>query len=222
MAAACHSCSAGSGDGDMLTGALNIHTHTDILANIRISSGTQGGREPSERTNGSEAMRWKWVVGLVATVMMTTTTATVFAGSWGPRTSTYNKVVRVEGSGVLSRKGGGSESKVTAKDRANDGNTVYGYTDFFWISESCSSFGVSKVIEIGTSRCRTDTGWRTHRYTKAVNNKQVTETFFQDWCNQDGYFCADYGYKIVTGSCAQMGWPVPDSCTYAWVEFHRP
>lgn len=38
----------------------------------------------------------------------------------------------------------------------------------------------------------------------------------------NGNDCATYGYKVVAGACAQMPWPIPDSCTYAYVEYHRP
>jgi hypothetical protein len=62
----------------------------------------------------------------------------VEAVTWGPVTSTYNGKVRVEGSGShYNSSGVNAATKMTVKDRADDGNSVYGSTMFyFWVQSS--------------------------------------------------------------------------------------
>lgn len=150
-------------------------------------------------------------------------TAEAGAAGWGPRTSSYNGQVRVEGGGTLERRDGGSWSRVRVKDRMpNDGNDVYGYTEWFRIQERCSSFGVQlAIVGSSSSQCRIDAKRHARLSTPEITGERTYEKL-ANWCDQDGKHCADYGLKVVAGACAQMGFPIPDSCTYAYVEFHRP
>lgn len=147
------------------------------------------------------------------------------AGDWGPRTSTYNNSIVVEGKGTLTRLAGGSKSYAYAKDRKVDGNNVYSYTDWRKLNEMCSGFTVG-VYTI--SSCSVSSTQVKHKSSPEVGGTNANPspttsfTYTQPWCDSNGNNCADYGLKAIAGACAQMGWPVPDSCTYAYVEYHRP
>src|SRR5262249_14172168 len=145
------------------------------------------------------------------------------AAGWGPRTSTYDGKIRVEGGGTLTRLAGGSYSNLRAKDRMpGDGNNVYAYTSWYRIKEKCGSFGVNLWILSGSgSSCKITDSGMTHWSTPETTGEVIRHRT-QGWCDQDGGNCASYGYKAVAAACAQMGWPVPNSCTYAYVEYHRP
>lgn len=143
------------------------------------------------------------------------------AASWGPATSTYNGSVVVEGSGTMTRLTTGSRSYVAVKDRKADGNTVYGYTNVFRITETCTSFGFSKIITGSSSSCKINST-PIARYSTPETTSTTSRTWERPWCDQNGNNCSNYGQKVVAGACAQMGFPVPNSCTYAVVEFHRP
>lgn len=143
------------------------------------------------------------------------------ADSWGPKTSTYNGNVVVEGYGTITRYAQYSRSGVTAKDRRSDGNTVYGQSRWQRLDERCTSFGISKIIEGTVTSC--DEQLTTVKtYTTRETTSLVYGSFNQYWCDQNGDNCANNGLKVRAYACAQMGWPVPDSCTYAVVEYHRP
>lgn len=160
---------------------------------------------------------------MVSVLLVFGLTETAFAAAWGPKTSSYNGSVRVEGWGTLSRLDGGSRSVVYAKDRNTaDKNPVYGYTNWYKLTEVCTSFGGGKVITGSVSSCATSSTRFGRLATSATYSGTVSGTRTQPWCDSNGRNCADYGLKVVAGACAQMGFPVPDSCTYAYVEYHRP
>jgi hypothetical protein len=146
------------------------------------------------------------------------------AADWGPRTSSYNGSVRVQGDGTVTRLAGGSKSWVVAKDRMSDGNAVYGYTNWFRISEVCYSFGGGKVITGSISACEIYSSPFGRMSTTEVSGsgKTTANSRTQSWCDSNGNNCAYNGLKVVAGACAQMGFPIPDNCTSAYVEFHRP
>lgn len=137
---------------------------------------------------------------LVLTVLaaLVTVPATALADAWGPLTSSYDGIVRVTGSGTLTQLAQGSQSVVTACDEYADPWPVYGYTDFHAIT---SADGTSTL--------------NYHKSSAQVSNSCVTKTLFKDWTYV-------WGYWTAAGACAQVGWPVPDSCTEPIRELHRP
>jgi hypothetical protein len=121
---------------------------------------------------------------------------------WGPITSSYKDRVRVEGEGTFfNDSGADAVNRMTIKDRADDGNNVYGKTSFMvwkynsvqgrdtWVLDQAKSTGEirnqSKTVSLRTSLDQT--GSR---------------------------------YRGVSQACAQMGWPVPDSCSTAVPTFN--
>jgi len=147
------------------------------------------------------------------------------AASWGPRTSSYNGSIVVEGHGSLTRLDGGSRSYSWAKDRKVDGNTVYAYTDWDRMNELCTGFTVGVLTLTSCSATSTQVLHLSSPEVGATSTATYPTTSLyhtRDWCDSNGNSCATYGLKAEAGACAQMGWPVPDSCTYAYVEFHRP
>lgn len=81
-------------------------------------------------------------------------------------------------------------SKVTTADRANDGNNVYASTYFYtWDGTTFSRVRVLSTPEFANT---------TKTQSVSLN-----------------YSYLNVGDKMrgVIQSCAQMGWPVPDSCT---------
>ena len=148
------------------------------------------------------------------------------AYDWGPRHSWFKGNRVVSGEGKQVRKEGGSRSWIRATDRLRDGNQVYGYTDWHKLKEECKSVGASaEVVESSSTVCSVKTERVLHWDVKARADRageSVADAKFKNWCDDDGKACADYGLKQVAGACAQMGWPVPDSCTPASVVYHRP
>ena len=120
----------------------------------------------------------------------------VQAVSWGPVTSSYDGKVRVEGSGShYNDRGVNAANRMTIRDRANDGNNVYGSTVFyFWVESS------SGLMVWGDAR---------HKNTGEVANTTITRTLTT---SLNG---TSEKSRAVSKACAQMSWPVPDSCGQA-------
>jgi hypothetical protein len=125
----------------------------------------------------------------------------VMAGSWGPVSSTYKNIVRVKAEGSFSKSGGstGAQSYFVLTDPVKDGNNVYGkvQTQFYVIG--CTTAGASWCTENWKntkeySRSNTTTTWKTH----------LTQTNFRRDASQ---------VRAIHIACAQMGFPVPDSCS---------
>lgn len=152
------------------------------------------------------------------------------ANPWGPRTSSYKGNVVVEGSGELQWHPGGSEATVTATDPKFDQNVVYGYTEWYELVETCTTVGGSYIFVATETTCSAQSkSYPAHRLQTDESCEEcrppkmvVTNTRLTSWCDSNGGDCADNGFKVVAGACAQMSWPVPDSCTYAYVEYHSP
>ena len=120
----------------------------------------------------------------------------VEAASWGPVTSTYNGRVRVEGSGShYNDRGVNAANRMAIKDRSNDGNNVYGATNFyFWVQSS-----TGQMIW----------GDQRHKSTGEVANSTITRTLTTSLNDESEKS------RAVSKACAQMSWPVPDSCGQA-------
>lgn len=165
------------------------------------------------------------VITMTATaVLLVSGSYVAHANSWGPRSSWYNGEVVVSGFGYQNRVDNGSYATVTAVDKLKDGNDIYAKTRWERLTEYCISFGASKVVEGSVSVCSVSS-----RYFDSISRTRtgdstvpIVATKTQSWCDENGTLCAYKGLKSISYACAQMGWPVPDSCTYASVEFHLP
>lgn len=136
----------------------------------------------------------------VAAMMLMATGAGCDAdpAAWGPNTSTYNGNVVVEGWGrYYNDRASWSRSDMTVTDRRNDGNSVYGKTGFLY-------HGPNSVACGGGGSC-----WylKNTKSTGEWSNEQRTESLYESLV---GDASQSRGQLRV---CAQMGWPVPDSCS---------
>ena len=116
--------------------------------------------------------------------------------SWGPITSTYNGSEVVRGSGSFTDGGANASATMTVQDSKNDGNSVYGKTRFQY-----------KFYNTGTGSYVWST-WET-KSTGGFSN--TTKSF--SWSS-----AVPGGSQDERGSvqvCAQLGFPVPDSCQSA-------
>jgi len=128
--------------------------------------------------------------------------ATVVAASaceapraWGPNASFYNSNKVVEGWGeYYNDRATYARSRMTVADSLNDGNTVYGKTGFYFF-ETTSTSPMNAVW----SHSRTKS---TGEWANQVRTVDLFESLHAQAAKSRGQMQA----------CAQMGWPVPDSC----------
>jgi hypothetical protein len=114
---------------------------------------------------------------------------------WGPLTSTYNGNTVVRASGYTNKSAQGVTDTFELQDPISDGNSVYGSARYlFWKS---GSDGVYR--------------WYTEAQdaTPEISNKKATFT------ESAGLRTDSSRIRILSYACAQMGWPVPDSCSDA-------
>lgn len=141
------------------------------------------------------------------------------------RTSSYHGVVRVKTVGSHSSKPEGAEVYGKAWDMAADGNGVYIHARAEALAQKCTSMGFSHIIEMTASTCATGTTGQVGAGSSpefGTASSPGSQTFRFPWCDQNGNNCYRSGFKLTSGACAQMGWPVPDSCTYAYVSLATP
>lgn len=120
----------------------------------------------------------------------------VQAATWGPVTSSYDGRVRVEGAGShYNDRGVNAANTMTVKDRSNDGNSVYGSTVFYFWVESSSGQMVW--------------GDRRSKSTGEVSNMTIRRTLYTS------LNATSEKSRAVSKACAQMSWPVPNSCGQA-------
>ncbi len=119
------------------------------------------------------------------------------AASWGPLSSSYNGQVRVTGSGSFGPYlSAYAQSRISVTDKANDGNTVYGTTSFQFYEVPIGSSSPTWVSDRSLS-------------TPEHSGSGVTKTTY---LKRSLHSRADRA-RGITKVCAQMGWPVPDSCS---------
>lgn len=122
------------------------------------------------------------------------------AVNWGPLTSYYKGTQRVNASGNFYNSGATyARNNITMNDPSNDGNNVYTRTDFqFWKydTSSCGPAGTCWISE-------------TIKSTPEYNYSNTPVALVL----QRTLDTAASGARGVTDACAQMGWPVPDSCS---------
>ena len=123
-------------------------------------------------------------------------TPAVRAANWGTVTSTYDGRVRVEGRGNhFNDRGINAANTMTVVDRANDGNNVYGSTVFsFWVESATGHMGWGDLR---------------HKNTSEVANGAIRRTLSTSLNDESDRS------RAISKACAQMSWPVPDSCGQA-------
>ena len=112
---------------------------------------------------------------------------------WGPVTSQYNGHTVVSGEGYTNISASRVSDTLTITDTLNDGNSVYGSARYyFWLAGSSG-----------------DWAWRQTAgdATPEVENGKITST------ESDGLRADSSRVRVISYACAQMGWPVPDSCS---------
>ena len=100
----------------------------------------------------------------------------------------------MSGSGSFYNSAGTAVSTVTTIDKKSDGNAVHATTTFW------------KLTQPNTS---TPPSWSPYgsKSTPAFSNQTLTQTV------STGYPSTGSQMRGSVQSCAQLGWPVPDSCT---------
>ncbi len=120
---------------------------------------------------------------------------------WGPVSSYYDGTPRVRGSGTFYNDGyQDAANRMRITDPADDGNTVYGRTTFY-VWKCCDVHGGPTWKQ---DQSKTTPEWRnsTRTYTLRTSLDAVGSR-----------------YRADAEPCAQMGWPVPDSCESAFPTF---
>lgn len=136
--------------------------------------------------------------GLVLLVLAAVTIGaaqTAMAVAWGPLSSYYNNIKRVTGWGDFYNEGFAyATNKITVRDDSNDGNTVYGRSlHQFWKWNNLQG---------------TET-WHGSTFMATPEFSNTTRTYY----HKKGLDSQASKARVQTKACAQMGWPVPDSCT---------
>ena len=119
------------------------------------------------------------------------------AAHWGPLSSSYKGKVRVQGEGDFYKyQGAYARSTMKITDKSNDGNNVYGKTQFQFYRVTTGSSSPSWIVSATKST------------PEHAGAGVARTTSLQVGLRGD----ADRA-RGVTQACAQMGWPVPDSCS---------
>ena len=131
------------------------------------------------------------MVGLISIVVPV---GDAVAVGWGPLRSVFNGIERVRGDGYFFNSGNSSAvTQYNLTDYRDDGNTVYGYTTGSIFKNNAD--GASSWDNLG--------GYSTPEI------KNTTATMYTSF-PLSGTGSRARGAVMV---CAQMGFPVPDSCS---------
>ena len=145
---------------------------------------------PTSPRTSKRRVRRSLVIVAVAVTMLASG-----CDAWGPLTSTYNGNTVVRASGYTNKTAQGVSDTFELQDPINDGNSVYGSARYlFW--------------EAGTDGVYR---WYTEAQdaTQEISNRKATFT------ESAGLRTDSSRIRILSYACAQMGWPVPDSCSDA-------
>ncbi|MBX3313208.1 MAG: hypothetical protein KF906_02720 [Actinobacteria bacterium] len=145
--------------------------------------------------------RRKYFLGLGVLVALATTGCEITPQNWGPVTSSYNGQVRVRGEGTLYNEDNvNAANRMKITDPMDDGNNVYGRTTFNVYKWSTSA---------GRMMWQTDERKSTGEWSGGTRTRTVKTSL-----DANGE-----RYRGESEACAQMGWPVPDSCSSAYLTF---
>jgi hypothetical protein len=142
--------------------------------------------------------RGTWVLGVGALIAAGATAAPAGAvDNWGPTNAYYKNNLVATGSGYFSNdRGQYAANRIKVTDRRNDGNTVYGKTQFQFL-ELCSPNSTAAT-------------WCNDR---ELSTPETTGTV-EVWLRRPLHPQAEKA-RGVSRACAQLGWPVPDACSPA-------
>jgi hypothetical protein len=137
-------------------------------------------------------------VAAVAAIVTLLAAPIAQAVNWGPLSSRYRGSVVVSGTGSFyNDRGAFATNKMIVTDSKRDRNRVYGRTEFL--------FGD-----------RTGYDFDTARTTGEFENTTVTR-YLSRPLGRGNYYLA----RAESEVCAQLGWPVPDSCSSVAVTTFR-
>ncbi len=140
----------------------------------------------------------RFLVVLVLAAGMAFVARPAAAVSWGPNATYYDGTRRATGWGSFYNSGNTyARNHISVRDDRRDGNTVYGSTRFFFLVYSCNVWG-----EQCTNRWK-DAG--------RLSTPEISNTT-GSWYHSKALWSSGSRVRVATQACAQMGWPVPDSC----------
>lgn len=133
----------------------------------------------------------------LATAAIVVASLATGCNAWGPVTSSYHGHTVVKGDGFANKTAQDVSDSLHVTDTLNDGNSVYGHVDFQFWESSPDGFG------------GTDWSWTTaHGHsTPGFSNTDRSYGF------SSGLQGDSSRTRVKSFVCAQMGWPVPDSCS---------
>ena len=139
-------------------------------------------------------------IGLVVAAGLSQSAVAV---NWGTLVASYNNQTRATALGNFYNEGYQyATNYYNLNDPSNDGNNVYGHTDFYWYGQdsSCGSDTLGHPYTCWFGGSRISTGewdyWNTPKVFYLRKNLQGTATMARG----------------KTTVCVQLGWPVPDHC----------
>jgi len=142
----------------------------------------------STSVRNQSARRALRVLAIVVALAVPAFGPAALAAGWGPYTSTYNGNTVVDIRGNISMNGTIAKNVITLTDTRNDGNAVYAKGKWWKRLGGVWLF-------------------YGHENTGEIENTSSAYTWTKNGAS----------HQQVIG-CAQMGWPVPDSCTgWKWL-----
>lgn len=137
------------------------------------------------------------IVLLAAVAAILLTSCDQSSVAWGPVDSSYGGITRVRASGTwVNESSRSAVNRITYRDTApNDGNTVYVHTLVRWWKYNRSADRVDWVNGSSKSTPETSSSTYIDRSVSWSLDSQASRA------------------RAVPNVCAQMGFPIPDSCT---------
>jgi hypothetical protein len=124
---------------------------------------------------------------------------------WGPESTYYKGIKRATGFGDFKNEGNTRAwNKITVTDEDDDGNAVYGVTNFYFRYTACeTNYGT------GGTDCTEDFRREDRQKTEEFKNDERT------FDHRMSLLPTASRARAETFACVQMGWPVPDGCASA-------
>lgn len=142
----------------------------------------------------SRLRRRRFVVAALTVAIASTATG---CDSWGPISSSYHGQTVVKGDGFANKSPQSVSDSLHVTDPLSDGNSVYGHVDFqFWEA-------VSNGLGDTTMTWVTAHGHTTPEFSNTDRKYAYSSGLQGNWSRA----------RVKSFVCAQMGWPVPDSCS---------
>ena len=144
------------------------------------------------------------ILGLTAGLVILAQPA--MAMGWGKESTYYEGIKRATGWGDFRNDGNvRAVNEISVNDDADDGNNVYGVTEFLFYQHGCER---DLSNESGWA-CREDFHSKATKSTPEIANREGR--FF----HKNDLTPNARRVRAKTFACVQMGWPVPDGCASA-------